>query len=426
MKHIIIFNIFYILFNLNIFKSEIIIPFMRAKSLENNSNFIEYIIYNNIYVTIPIGNPTQLIKFNVTMESSSISITSFNNYNYKDSNSYYAIEDEKEIYKYKYKNGFEATDNFLIDNKQCNFSFLFVTEMLDDEDIILGEIGLKIYEQNLYNKMNIILQLKQLNLINSYAFGFQYTDEYKGNLILGINYNKDEYNIINNGIENIYDSYNIKFNHIFIGNEIELKYIKVGVIIDFFGFIGTQEYLEIIKNKFFNPLLNEKKCFIVNDEKEDSNFFYIKCQKNIDLKKFPNLSFLSYDLKMYFNFTYQELFKLNNDFYYFLIVFRIFDDNHSFWKLGEIFFRKYNLLFDLDKKIIGFPIIKSNYQKNEINNKKEKSRIYKIFIIFLNIILICTILFLILLLLLLIKKKKIKNRIKEINNNYFSLINNDN
>ena len=425
MKYIIIFNMFYILFNLNIIKSEIIIPFMRSKTLEYNNNFIDYIIHNNIYVTIPIGNPSQFIKFNVTMKSSSISITSFNNYNYKDSNTYYAIEDEKEIYKYKFKNGFEATDNFLINNKQCNFSFLFVTELLEDFDIILGEIGLKIYEQNLYNKMNIILQLKQLNLINSYAFGFQYTDEYKGNLILGINYNKEEYNIINNGIENIFDSYNIKFNHIIIGNEKELKYIKVNILIDLFGFIGTQEYLEIIKNKFFNPLLNEKKCFIVNDEKEDSNFFYIKCQKNIDLKKFPNLSFLSYDLKMYFNFTYQDLFKLNDDFYYFLIVFRILDDNNSFWELGEIFFRKYNLLFDLDKKIIGFPIIKSNYKKNEIN-KKEKSRIYKSFIIFLNFILICIIIFLILFILFLIKKKKIKNRIKEINNNYFTFLTNDN
>ena len=416
---------FYILFNLNIIKSEIIIPFMRSKTLEYNNNFIDYIIHNNIYVTIPIGNPSQFIKFNVTMKSSSISITSFNNYNYKDSNTYYAIEDEREIYKYKFKNGFEATDNFLINNKQCNFSFLFVTELLEDFDIILGEIGLKIYEQNLYNKMNIILQLKQLDLINSYGFGFQYTEEYKGNLILGINYNKDEYNIINNGIENIFDSYNIKFNHIIIGNEKELKYIKVNILIDLFGFIGTQEYLEIIKNKFFNPLLNEKKCFIVNDEKEDSNFFYIKCQKNIDLKKFPNLSFLSYDLKMYFNFTYQDLFKLNDDFYYFLIVFRILDDNNSFWELGEIFFRKYNLLFDLDKKIIGFPIIKSNYKKNEIN-KKEKSRIYKSFIIFLNFILICIIIFLILFILLLIKKNKIKNRIKEINNNYFTFLTNDN
>ena len=425
MKYIIIFNMFYILFNLNIIKSEIIIPFMRSKTLEYNNNFIDYIIHNNIYVTIPIGNPSQFIKFNVTMKSSSISITSFNNYNYKDSNTYYAIEDEKEIYKYKFKNGFEATDNFLINNKQCNFSFLFVTELLEDFDIILGEIGLKIYEQNLYNKMNIILQLKQLDLINSYGFGFQYTEEYKGNLILGINYNKDEYNIINNGIENIFDSYNIKFNHIIIGNEKELKYIKVNILIDLFGFIGTQEYLEIIKNKFFNPLLNEKKCFIVNDEKEDSNFFYIKCQKNIDLKKFPNLSFLSYDLKMYFNFTYQDLFKLNDDFYYFLIVFRILDDNNSFWELGEIFFRKYNLLFDLDKKIIGFPIIKSNYKKNEIN-KKEKSRIYKSFIIFLNFILICIIIFLILFILFLIKKKKIKNRIKEINNNYFTFLTNDN
>ena len=425
MKYIIIFNIFYILFNLNIIKSEIIIPFMRSKTLENNNNFIDYIINNNIYVTIPIGNPSQFIKFNITMKSSSISITSFNNYNYKDSKSYYAIEDEREIYKYKFKNGFEATDNFLINNKQCNFSFLFVTEMLEDFDIILGEIGLKIYEQNLYNKMNIILQLKQLDLINSYGFGFQYTDEYKGNLILGINYNKDEYNIINNGIENIFDSYNIKFNHIIIGNEKELKYIKVNILIDLFGFIGTREYLEIIKNKFFNSLLNEKKCFIVNDEKEDSNFFYIKCKKNIDLKKFPKLSFLSYDLKMYFNFTYEDLFKLNDDFYYFLIVFRILDDNNSFWELGEIFFRKYNLLFDLDKKIIGFPIIKSNYKKNE-NNKKEKSRIYKNFIIFLNFILICIIIFLILFILLLIKKKKINNRIKEINNNYFTFLTNDN
>ena len=425
MKYIIIFNMFYILFNLNIIKSEIIIPFMRSKTLEYNNNFIDYIIHNKIYVTIPIGNPSQFIKFNVTMKSSSISITSFNNYNYKDSNTYYAIEDEREIYKYKFKNGFEATDNFLINNKQCNFSFLFVTELLEDFDIILGEIGLKIYEQNLYNKMNIILQLKQLDLINSYGFGFQYTEEYKGNLILGINYNKDEYNIINNGIENIFDSYNIKFNHIIIGNEKELKYIKVNILIDLFGFIGTQEYLEIIKNKFFNPLLNEKKCFIVNDEKEDSNFFYIKCKKNIDLKKFPNLSFLSYDLKMYFNFTYQDLFKLNDDFYYFLIVFRILDDNNSFWELGEIFFRKYNLLFDLDKKIIGFPIIKSNYKKKEIN-KKEKSRIYKNFIIFLNFILICIIIFLILFILFLIKKNKIKNRIKEINNNYFTFLTNDN
>ena len=83
------------------------------------------------------------------------------------------------------------------------------------------------------------------------------------------------------------------------------------------------------------------------------SFYYYYCNKDVDLSNFPNLNFeiKSFDYNM--TLTYKELFKLVNDKYIFLVL--IPDStSYSYWILGEPFFRKNQLIFNTDNKVIGF------------------------------------------------------------------------
>ena len=106
------------------------------------------------------------------------------------------------------------------------------------------------------------------------------------------------------------------------------------------------------------------------------------------------------------NYTFEidlkDLFYTLNDMKYFLILFPV---QHSYdWKLGLPFFKKYNLYFDLDKKIIG---IYKNIKTFSFN-----------FVIFLVIILIAIIIGMGIFIYHILKKKTRKIRANELNDDF--------
>ena len=92
----------------------------------------------------------------------------------------------------------------------------------------------------------------------------------------------------------------------------------------------------------------KKKCEKFNNIKFD----YFICDINDKIDDFPIISFNHKGLNYTFEFNYQDLFlKVDNKFY-FLIVFKDIKDNN--WKIGKPFFKKYQLIFESDRKLIGF------------------------------------------------------------------------
>ena len=64
----------------------------------------------------------------------------------------------------------------------------------------------------------------------------------------------------------------------------------------------------------------------------------------------------------------------------------------NYWTFGQIFLKKYQTIFNSDKKVLGWYTNDLN-KNNKNNNKKENNKLLKIFCIIFLIIIICLILY---------------------------------
>ena len=89
--------------------------------------------------------------------------------------------------------------------------------------------------------------------------------------------------------------------------------------------------------------------------------------------------------------TYEDLFIKENNEYIFGIVFdENIDNKYATWILGKPFMKKYSLIYDLDKKIIG------TYKKNNDEGDKNHTNIaLLIVLIILGIIVIGLVIFIV-------------------------------
>ena len=121
-------------------------------------------------------------------------------------------------------------------------------------------------------------------------------------------------------------------------------------------------------------------------------FYYCKNDSKVK-DNFKEINFYSKVLNYTFILNVNDVFVNVNNITYFLV---LFEKNKILnrWVLGKLFIKKYQLIFDQDKKVIDFYC-----------NQIEKSNLFYLILIFLFII--CIILILINLLLFLLKKKKL-------------------
>ena len=105
------------------------------------------------------------------------------------------------------------------------------------------------------------------------------------------------------------------------------------------------------------------------------NYSSFVCELNFNIKKFEDINFSLLNFENAFYLSYEDVFLKYNEKYYFLIYFNFEeDDKNNFWELGEIFFRKFQFVFNQDSKTIGY------YFKNK---KKENKTINFVFFLFL-------------------------------------------
>ena len=216
---------------------------------------------------------------------------------------------------------------------------------------------------------NLITQLKKRDKINSYVFSIKYTNDDNGEIIIGDlphEYSPNKYSSQNYFFDTVSITKEPPFNWHFTydkclyGEEEVDKSNMVKLSIDF-GFIKGNSFLK--KNL-------EKNFFGVNNcnKKQINDYDIFYCPKDA-LKNFKPIIFKLQSkycptiTNANFEFTADDLFikdNNDNDKYYFQVIFNTDGLFHN-WVFGKPLFKKYQMVFDQDKKTYGF------YLENNFN-----------------------------------------------------------
>ena len=399
----------------------IVFPF--KKKIQSLSNFEAYLMLNDLISEIRIGTPEQKIEIIIKGEEHPFLISKIHEkYNENSSSTYNKLlEGENESNYDSFKKYYLSTDTFILKNEKFknieikNFTFIYA--ITTNYKHLLNPAIIGLYYQdytNLYN-YNLILLLKQYDIIKNYAFSIEYNEENKGKLYIGDyfhnfnnTYNKNNFNEIYSDFKGVGYVWGNRFNNVTYNN-ISLSDSKFEFYfnITFTGIIGTDSFENILKRNFF---FDNKTCEKISILKNSYNAYI--CNKEFDYKKFKELKFYHKELNETFILDYNDLFKEENGKIYFLIIFRPYGTKT--WLLGEPFLKKYPFTFNQDKKKIGFYKI--------IHNNNKFSFHYTWFII-ISLIVVCFLLLFLLIKNIMNKPRKIRANELEDNYDYFTQIN---
>ena len=392
-------------------QSPLIIPFIK-ESLNEKNNFYSYFTKNNISTLIEIGTPYQKIPFYIKLDEFPISILGNKNkgkYNEIKSNTY---NKEEECDYYFYKGNFEgciSNDIFNIKNEKIKFSFLLINNHSIESQMDNNIFGLTFYSRR-FSGQQFIYLLKNNKIIDSYNFYFKYNEkDENGNLIIGNfpheidkNYDEKLLKLINLNIKNNEFLWKFSIDEIYFDDKIINEKNFIEIKIDIKGIIGTEKYNQYFKSNFIDK--NNNKCQI--DFSEDKKYKFYYCDKNVDISKLKIIKFNSKVFNSSFEFNHKDLWIEFNEKLYYQIIFKNFilnNENDNNWIFGELFLKKYLLLFNQDKKVIGI------YENKKMNFP---------FLIFLNIILVILVIVLGYYFKKFYKLKPRKLRVNELEENY--------
>ena len=100
------------------------------------------------------------------------------------------------------------------------------------------------------------------------------------------------------------------------------------------------------KNFLINYFQNKQcKESVINSS--PYSFYQYTCDNKNQFEDFPDLN-LSLDEKHNFILTKNDLFKKVGNKYFFLVVFQVTQMNVNFWRLGQLFFKKYPIFLSYD------------------------------------------------------------------------------
>jgi len=412
----------------NISKNIAIIPFKTFYPLkQNNKNkfssqdYIDNIHLSNIYLEIEVGQNIKKLnllkeyesKINNSKQFIQLFIISNDYLFYIDDNSYqyerfvpicnystqlstsYEIAQAKSFIQ-KDTLSIYATDYFKIFsdyslNKydMIKLKFMHFLDHTKNISFTCGKAGVIIPS----NKLNINYQinfLKQIhdNLNVDYSFTIKYN-------------NKNNYDEMNNGffiigpesykksIEDDDEFISIYSKRGIYGNNLDWRFSMDIITIDeeYYQFDDEEfiiksevEGIEIpynfykkLNEIFFDEYYSKKIC--QHDITRNDMYIVISCNSESftikDIKSFPKINFLKYILGYNFTFSGEELFYLKDSKYYFKMV-GLFKKLIKEFRLGRIFLKKYQVIFNPDSKSILFY---KNYNQNIAKLNKTEKRV---------------------------------------------------
>ena len=398
---------------IEIFSNYIILPFNTLK--KNSSSFLSN---TNHYTLLSLGQPLKTVEMYILLNEHHFylgkglcRLNSFSDY------IPYKSETFKNYSDYSYlindiKNAANSTDNYFLYINDLNLKknitvkdmqFYYGTNKIEnetfDKEKICGIIGLDTYNFNPeYAENNFVSILKYKNITSSYAFSFIFSNNYNKNiffsennynfLLIGMNetetsnlFNTNDLKIIK-AIKSYSYGWSISIDEIFLNynNLININTDRTSITINRavnfdneFDFIiaQTTDFFAVY-NYFFKEYLEKNIC-ILNFDSSNKNYSYIFCDSSFkkEMNKLPNINFMIRDINYTFILTYEDLFIEFDQKIYFMLV---NDYYHSdYWTFGNLFLKKFPLIFDYDKKTITFiniynPIINEKNSKFDIKS----------------------------------------------------------
>ena len=390
----VIYFIVSLLINL-IKNSEVIIPFTSSlseipKNLTPNY-FMDSLFRNELYTNVKVGTPPQNLDLIINFEyyhlflikdspSDSINHKRF----YSNESSTFTNLSRQEYFS-SYNMGFtkaiNSSDLFTINENITNCNFIFL-QVIDSETQIKiknpGVIGLNVISNGepFHLEQGLVYQLKAQNFTNNYLYTLIYNnnDDFKGKIIFEKNI-YEEYPLDNCsscycyttpdytfywGCNYIKSFYYIKTNK----TALEIKNILVkpelGVV------LFNKDIQEKLKEVFFDDKIKEGKCY---EDYSLYTFYYCDIDVKIDIGVFE---FKKLTSNFYFSLDSDDLTMQYNNKTFLLIGFSptiLKDEVH----LGYPFFRKYDVIFDQNKRTLSFYDFKIGKKKKEIEPEEKKS-----------------------------------------------------
>ena len=355
----------------------------------NEDNYMKSVMEKQIYVELKVGGTEQIIPMTLKTMKYPTFIVSSNaqeddiliKYDETKSQNFKKLtKDEiKNLFIYDFTHGYYVSDSLKLNSSlnYNNFTYILATKMNTIVKNISGEIGLSKKIENKLNykypqKTNFLQNLIDNKIISKYIFGIKYDSEYEGKLIIGTTldevdsqYKKGEEitNQIDNEVpNNNKDDWLIKFNVKFTkSNSEQYTESTYGFFQYEIGLIfGSDNY----RQNFIVNYFKDKQCTETVINSSPYSFYQYTCDREEQFSDFPDLN-LSLEGKYNFTFTKTDLFKKVGNKYFFHIVFQVTQMNINYWRLGQLFFRKYPTFLSYEGNTSSFLYYSKNKEKKE-------------------------------------------------------------
>ena len=393
---------------------------------------------SNLYIKMNIGSENTEVKAYLSNERYELMIAGngirTHKYSENESISYNCTYCKEKEYSYgEYSRGIISTENFYINfndkeirtiNKM-NFVLGTAAYYMNPPEALVGLIFPRIDSEINYN---IFKSLKNTNSTSSYNWYLNFTENDSKMVIDAFPHDfdnkrfnaskKDTAEAINDGY---YLVWGLLFNRIYYDNEKNnISYTDNSkALIDFSVsyILAPNDTLDFFGKIFFNEYFKKNICF--NKGINNDKYYFIYCQNSKDFEpnKFKNIYFKSLDLNSVFEFNYKELFFYKDNYIYFLILFQ----NELYWTFGELFLKKYFLVFNHDQNNLAFY---QNYENKSQDKKDEKGFNYNILYISLLVLILIGIIAIFIV--IYFKKGTRKKKANELNDEYEYLSKNNN
>ena len=350
----------------------------------NEQNYMKSAVEQQIYVNLDIGQSNQVIPMTLkTMKYPTFIVSSKSpeqdiliKYNETKSEFFkYINNDElKNLFIYDFTQGYYVSDSLTLTSslKYNNFTYILATKMNGIVKNISGEIGLSMKTENKTNyiypqKTNFLQQLLDNKLINKKIFGIKYDSEYTGRFIIGATLKeldssyKDEepikIEIDDNVPNNNKDFWLLKLKI----QQKEYTETSYGFLQYETGLIfGSNGY----RNNYIKNYFQSKGCSENLINSSPYSFYQYSCNNENQFSDFPDLN-LGFEDQYNFTLTKNDLFKKIGNNYFFLVVFQSTQMDVNYWRLGQLFFKKYPMFLyqneeGKNKQILYYTINKKN------------------------------------------------------------------
>ena len=386
----------------------------KASTLSDNDNpkqiFSSFLV-SRLYINLNIGSNKIDIKAFLIQSKTELIIAGKNIINHKydetESTTYNITNKNKITFQYgMYNEGILSKDNFnILKNSNVlncfNIDFILGTKASSTyTDIKEGQVGLHLPLLESYPEYNLIRSLKNNNVTMSYNWylDFDNFENNEGKMIVdgfphdlnNKKYFKENF-VKTSAIDRQYSVlWGLKFSSINYGNQNLASGLDLRAHFEFdYGIISAPKDVgELLESLFFEKYISQNICFKENIGVIGNYFFYCKKNDKFDIEKFESIYFNCADLDIIFELDYKDLFYIDNNNIYFLIE---FSKNNKIWNFGEIFLKKYYIVFNQDEKTLGYY---KNMERPKNNKDKKDNMIinnsswYKTFIIIIIIILL--------------------------------------